>query len=251
MYHTFIFQPLYNGLVGIIDLIPWIDVGVAVIIFTVIVKTLLYPLSRSSILTQVRMKEIEPEINKLKADYPNDRQKQSIKMMELYKEKKIKPFAGILLLFVQLPILFALISVFYKIIPDIHPEFLYSFVSIPNINTNFLGIFDLTQKSLLLALITAIIQYLQMHYSPAMRQNKNAPKPSSNDMAGNIQQSMGKQMKYTLPVIAFASVYWIIPVSFPQAAGIIAIYWSTSTLFTLFQELYIRKNVAPKKTNAI
>jgi membrane protein insertase Oxa1/YidC/SpoIIIJ len=48
-------------------------------------------------------------------------------------------------------------------------------------------------------------------------------------------------MKYFLPLIAFASTYWIIPAKFPQAAAVIAIYWSVSSLFTLGQELYIRK----------
>jgi len=243
MYNTLIFRPLYNGLVGIMDLLPWIDVGIAVIIFTVIVKLLLFPLSKSSLLTQVRMKEIEPEVNKIKAQYAENRQEQALKIMQLYKEKKIKPFSGIFLMFLQLPILFALISVFYKIIPEIKPEYLYSFVSIPNVDTMFLGFFDLTQKSLILAILTAVVQFLQMHYSPAMRQNKNAPVPAGNDLAGQLQHSMGKQMKYTLPLLAFASIYWLIPAGFPQAAGIIAVYWITSTTFTLFQELYIRKKL--------
>ena len=66
MYHTIIFQPLYNGLISIIDLIPWIDVGVAVILFTIIVKLILFPLSKSALLTQVRMKEVEPEANRIR-----------------------------------------------------------------------------------------------------------------------------------------------------------------------------------------
>lgn len=245
MYHTFIFIPLYNGLIGIMNLIPWIDVGMAVIIFTAVVKLILFPLSKASLLTQVRMKDIEPEVNALKAKYSTDKQEQAKKIMELYKEKKIKPFAGVLLMFIQLPILFALISVFYKIIPTVNVDLLYQFYPFFPAPLNpdfiFLGIFDLTHKSLVLALITAGVQFMQMHYSPAMKQNKDAPVPAGNDMAGQLQRSMGKQMKYTLPVLAFASVYWIIPSSFPQAAGIIAIYWITSTLFTLFQELYIRK----------
>lgn len=246
MYHNFIFLPLYNGLIGIMDLLPWVDVGIAVIIFTVVVKLILFPLSKASLQTQVRMKEIEPEVNKIKADFPVDKQAQAMKIMALYKEKKVKPFAGILLLFLQLPILFALISVFYKIIPTIHPEFLYSFISVPEVNTSFLGLIDLTHKSLLLAVITTGIQFMQMHYSPAMRMNKNSTTPVGSDMASQLQSSMGKQMKYTLPILAFVSVYWIIPASFPQAAGVIALYWSTSTLFTLFQELYIRKRLVAR-----
>jgi YidC/Oxa1 family membrane protein insertase len=242
MYHTYIFLPLYNGLVGIMDALPWVDVGVAVIIFTVIVKLILFPLSKSSLLTQVRMKEIEPEANKIKAQYANDRQTQTLKVMELYKAKGIKPFSGVLLLIIQLPILLALISVFYKIIPSIHPEYLYSFISAPDITgkTLFLGLIDLTQKSVILSILTGVVQFFQLHFSLASRQpaGLQAPTtPGGTDMA----TSMTKQMKYFLPLLAFASTYWIIPAKFPQAASIIAIYWTVSTLFTLGQELYIRK----------
>jgi len=87
MYNEFIFRPLYNGLVGIMDIFPWAGVGVAVIIFTVVVKLVLYPLSKSALLTQVRMKAIEPEANKIKAQYANDRQVQAMKVMSSTKPK--------------------------------------------------------------------------------------------------------------------------------------------------------------------
>ncbi|MEK7609904.1 MAG: YidC/Oxa1 family membrane protein insertase [Patescibacteria group bacterium] len=245
MYHEYIFRPLYNGLVGIMDIIPWVDVGVAVVIFTIIVKLILFPLSKASLLTQVRMKEIEPEANKIKAQYASNKQTQALKIMELYKEKRIKPFSGVLLLFIQLPILFALISVFYKIIPTIDVAQLYSFIAVPNNPSfHFLGLIDLSQKSFILSLATAVIQFLQMHFSPAMRQQKlasNQPQTNPADFASQLSGSMTKQMMYLLPILAFASTYWIIPATFPQAASIIAIYWSVSTLFTLVQELYIRK----------
>ncbi len=243
MYNKFIFLPLYNGLVGIMDLIPGIDVGIAVIIFTIIIRLILFPLSKKALLTQVKMKEIEPEVAKVKAQYSSDKQVQAAKIMELYKTRNIKPFSGILLLIIQLPILFALISVFYKIIPTVQPELLYSFIHVPITAPTLLGL-DLTSKSLILALITAAIQFFQMKYSVAARQHKKAPAnvigaDGRLDMASQLSNSMNTQMKYFLPIIAFVSVYWIIPASFPQAAAIIAIYWSVSSLFTLGQELYV------------
>src|SRR3989338_1009902 len=241
MYQTLIFRPLYNGLVGIIDVLPWIDLGMAVIIFTVIVKLILFPLSRTSILTQARMKEVEPEMAQLKAKYANDRQVQAMKIMELYKSKGIRPFSGILLLLIQLPILLALISVFYKIIPDIHPEFLYNFISVPVIKTHFLGLIDLTQKSLILSFITAGAQFFQLYFSPAVRAQTRQSKttPTNVDFSSQLAGSMNKQMKFLLPILAFVSTYWIIHSQFPAAAAIIAIYWTVSTLFTLVQELFI------------
>jgi len=245
MYNQFIFQPLYNGLVGIMDLLPWIDVGMAVIIFTAIVKVILFPLSKSALLTQVRMKGVEAEVNRIKNQYANDKQTQTVKTMELYKTKGIKPFSGVLLLIIQLPILLALISVFYKIIPTIQADLLYSFVSVPILKTQFLGLIDLTKPSIVLAIATAVIQFLQLQFSLATQQAKATPKPPiSNDRTANLassMSSMNNQMKYLVPLLAFASIYWIIPARFPQASSIIAVYWMTSSLMTFLQELIIRK----------
>jgi YidC/Oxa1 family membrane protein insertase len=249
MYNEYIFRPLYNGLVGVLDVLPWADVGVAVIIFTILVKIILYPLSKSAILTQIKMKEVEPEANRIRNQYPTDKQLQATKLMELYKEKKIKPFSGILLLFIQLPILFALISVFYKVVPEIDTTLLYSFITAPDLTdkTKFLGMIDLLQPSLILALITAVIQYLQIRYSIASRQmSEQKNQPQSNPLATSMN-SLNTQMKYFIPVLAFASIYWIIPSSFPKAASIVGIYWATSSLVTLLQELYIGKKHLPAK----
>lgn len=249
MYHELIFRPLYNGLVLIMNSIPGIDVGIAVILFTIVVRLILFPLSKSALLTQARMKEIEPESNEIKAKYSSDKQTQAMKIMQLYKEKNIKPFSGVFLLLIQIPILIGIISVFYKIIPEVKPEYLYSFVSIPHIKATLLGL-DLTQKSIVLALITAVAQFFQLHFSIASRQNRGSAKPSnSSDISAQVAYSMNAQMKYIFPIVAFVSTYWIIPKSFPAAAAVIAIYWSITSIFTLCQELYISKKFLKKKSN--
>lgn len=245
MYHTLIFQPLYNILVGIMNVVPWIDVGIAVIIFTCLIRLILFPLSKKALITQVKMKSAEPEVQKIKAQFSNNRQEQAIKIMEFYKQKGIKPFAGILLLIIQLPILLALISVFYKIIPTIQPELLYSFLHVPDVTPTLLGL-DLTEKSFVLAIITGAMQYLQLHFSVTMRQHKEmSEKTMKNggklDTATQMANSVNSQLKYLLPFIAFITIYWIIPASFPGAASVIAIYWSVTSIFTIFQEIYIKK----------
>lgn len=256
MYQTLIFQPLYNGLVGIMDLIPGIDVGIAVIIFTIVIRLILFPLSKSALLTQVKMKEIEPEVNKIKVQYADDKQAQAMKTMELYRSRGIKPFSGILLLLLQLPILLALISVFYKITPSIHPELLYSFIHIPTAKATLLGL-DLTKKSLILSIITGVVQFFQLHFSLAAKQSREQkallPKgsPVPTDFASQLSNSMTTQMKFLLPLLAFASTYWLIPARFPQAAAIIALYWSVSALFTLGQELVIRKRYLNKPAKIV
>jgi len=254
MYNEFIFKPLYNGLVGILDFVPGIDVGVAVVIFTVIIRLILFPLYKHSLLAQVRMKEVEPELNKIKAKFADNRQAQGVEIMKFYKENNIHPFRSLMLPIIQLPVLLGIISVFYKIIPAVQPDLLYSFIHVPAIKPTFLG-FDLTTRSLILSLLTGIIQFFQLHFSILSRQQRAAAadKALTTDKNANktpnmadTMSSMNTQMQYMIPLLAFASTYWFIPWKFPQAAAIVALYWSTSTLFTLGQELYIRKKFLKK-----
>jgi YidC/Oxa1 family membrane protein insertase len=252
MYNEFIFRPLYNGLVGILDFVPGIDVGMAVIIFTVIIRLILFPLYKHSLLAQVKMKEVEPELNKIKLQYADNRQVQGVKIMEFYKKNDIHPFRSLLLPIIQLPILLGIISVFYKIIPTVQVSLLYSFIHIPVIKPTFLG-FSLTTKSLVLSLFTAIIQFLQLRFSIIARQQRavaattKASNPDKEPTVADTMNSMNTQMQFLIPIVAFVSIYWLIPARFPQAASIVALYWSTSTLFTLGQELYIRKKFLNKK----
>ena len=164
-----------------------------------------------------------------------------MKVMEFYKEKDIHPFRSLLLPIIQLPILLGIISVFYKIIPTVDPALLYSFVHIPVIKPVLLGL-DLTSKNIFLSLLTGIIQFLQLRFSITSRQqramNANGQK---GDSTAQMMNSMNTNMQFFVPILAFVSTYWLIPARFPQAASIVAVYWSVSTLFTLVQELFIRK----------
>lgn len=231
LWNTFLYEPLHNALVFLIGIVPGGDVGVAVIILTVVVKLVLFPLSQKSIRSQIAMKLIEPDIAKIKADYP-DKQEQAKKTFELYKEKKVNPFSGCLVVLIQLPIIFALYYVFFKGL-DIGAAKLYSFVPMPDVvNTNFLGILDVTSKSIVLAILTGISQFFQMKLSvPATPPSV----PGEKSFATDFAKSMNFQMKYILPVfIAFVSY---------SISAAIALYWFTSNLFAIGQELYVRNKV--------
>ena len=233
LYHNFIYVPLYNGLVFIIGVVPWIDVGVAVIVFTVIVKLILFPLSYKSIRTQANMKLIEPELNEIKLKYASNKQLQAEQTMALYRAKGINPFSGFFLILIQLPIIFALYSIFlHSGLPHINIDMLYSFVKIPDlINMKFLGIIDVAQKSFILSLAAAITQFFQIRYS--------MPKPAASTGQASFKQdlarSMSFQMRYVLPVIVFFISYSI--------SAAIALYWSVSNLFAIAQEIYVRNKV--------
>ncbi len=231
LYHTFIFNPLYNGLIALMDIFPWMDAGIAVIIFTIIVRLILFPLSKKAIVTQVRMKEIQPEIDKLR-ETEKDRQVQAAKMMQIYKDKKVSPFSSFLVLLIQLPIIYALYSIFIRSgLPQVNTELLYSFVNVPTPNMHFLNLIDISQKSILLAVLAAIAQFLQLHFSLASM----APAPGSKNPQMDMAHNMSKSMKYVFPVIVFLISYNI--------SAVVALYWTVSSLFTLAQELVVRKHL--------
>ncbi|HVU06497.1 MAG TPA: YidC/Oxa1 family membrane protein insertase [Candidatus Paceibacterota bacterium] len=237
LYTTLVYNPLYNGFILLIDavrFIPWLDVGMVVILFTVIVRLILFPLSRKAARTQVVMRQAEPELAAIKEKYKNDRQALAVQTMAFYKEKKINPFSMFFLLIIQLPILIALYHIFYTSgLSTIHTDILYSFVSIPPaIGTHFLGLFDLTQKSFFLALLAAGSQYFQIHIS--------TPK-ARRDGEGRLTQEsmMHMMMKFIMPIMIF-----LISSSIASA---LAIYWTTSNLFMIGQELYVRRQISKEK----
>ncbi len=235
LFNIFFYKPLYNGLIFLITILPWADIGIIVILFTCIVKLVLFPLSKKSVLTQIKMKEIQPDLDAIKEKHKNNKQEQALKVMALYKEKKVNPFSGILLLFIQIPIIFALYFVFLKGgLPKIDTNMLYSFIKIPEpVNISFLGLMDITQKSYIMAFFAALTQFFQVKFAiPSFKKTDNSLK--SNSFKDDLAKSMSIQMKYILPVIIF-----FISRGLP---AVIALYWTTSNLFAIGQELYLRRS---------
>jgi YidC/Oxa1 family membrane protein insertase len=228
LYHAVIFNPLYNGLIGLFNLMPWIDAGIAVILLTVAVRLVLFPLSRKAVHTQIQMQKINPELAAIKEKY-KDSQEQAKKTLELYKEKGVNPFSGVLVLIIQLPIIFALYRIFlYAGFPNVNVALLYSFVHAPmHINVEFLGLIDITQKSILLALLAAVSSFFQLKLA----------------FGDNLAQSMQTQMKYFFPILVFFISYKI--------SGVVALYWLTSNLFTIGQEIVVRRKLTEPKTKTI
>jgi YidC/Oxa1 family membrane protein insertase len=232
MFHTIFFQPIYNGLILLMDTFPLLDAGVAVILFTCIIKLILFPLSQKAVRNQLALKELQPEIDKIKIEYP-DRQAQSLKTLELYKAKGVNPFSSIILILIQIPIIFALYQVFNTVATGVQAADLYSFVHVPaQIQTVFLGWFDITATSpFVLALLVGITQYVQAHFTmPKIEKPHKDAKPS---FQAELGRSMNVQMKYILPLVIF-----FISRSFSAA---LSLYWITSNLFAIGQELYARR----------
>jgi len=237
LFNNFLVVPLYNLLVLILNHVPFVDLGFAVILLTIIVRLILFPLSKSSIKTQLKMKDIQKPIEEIKQKYKDDQQKMAIETMKFYKENDIKPFSGILLLFIQLPIIFALYFVFLKEgLPNIDLNLLYSFVHAPEfVNPKFLGIFDLASKSVTLALLAGATQFLQARLM-LKKNNQPTEKPTENNFQNDLMKSMQIQMQYVLPGLMIAFSY--------SLGSVVALYFTTSNIFSILQEIYLKKKLA-------
>jgi YidC/Oxa1 family membrane protein insertase len=239
LWFTIFYQPLYNALGFLISWIPGGDIGIAVILLTIVVRLILYPIAKKSIESQIKLRSLQSELDAIKAKYPK-KEEQSKYTFELYKRYKVNPFSGCLLVLLQLPVILALYRVFLgALAPD--ATVLYHFISFPSvINTHFLGLLDIQQKSIILALLAGITQFIQARLTFVRQPPTAATPPTGQSFQQQFAKSMNMQMQYFLPIfVAFISY---------QVAGAVALYWAASNTFTIFQEMVIRKRMAKLDT---
>lgn len=233
-FKTIIYIPLYNILVLMLN-ISWIDAGLATVFLTILVKVVLYPLAKKATITQAKMKEKEGDLALIKEKY-KDKQEQAVKTMEFYKVNNINPFSSILTVLIQIPIIFSLYYIFFKSgLPSIDQTLLYSFVKAPReVSMIFLGLVDVSQKSIVLALLAAVTSFWQMHLAGKATGKPDAAKAMSGKE--DFAQMMTKQMKYTMPLIVFF-ISW-------KISAIVALYWFVSNLAGVAQDVYVRRQMA-------
>ncbi|MES2930610.1 MAG: YidC/Oxa1 family membrane protein insertase [Patescibacteria group bacterium] len=239
LWNTVFYQPIYNALIFIINNITFGDVGFGIIILTIIVKLILFPLTKKSIKSQILMKRMEPEIKKIKKEFPN-KEEQARKTFELYKKYGTNPFSGCLVVLLQLPVIFALYYVFYKGLA-VGSGPLYSFVHMPEtLHSHFLGLFDLHGKSIILAIVAGITQFIQGYLAtpakPKVEVVKGIEAPEEKTFQDQLSSSMQMNIKYILPIFIAFIAY--------QISAAVALYWITSNIFTIVQEWYIRRKLA-------
>ncbi len=238
-FHTTLYLPIYNLLMVLVDKIPGGDIGLAVVLVTVIVRLLIMPLSFAAQKTARAMKSIEPEMKKLREELKDNKEEQARAMMALYKKHGVNPFASILTLLIQLPIVITLFWVFHnKELLVVDPSLLYAFVAAPVVvSPLFLGIITITGASITLAALTGITQYfLALYAIPA------APGKEDKSMQADISRAMTLQMRYVFPVIMAFVAY---------TSGAIAIYFITSNIFGIVQEYFVRRSLGQSPKQAV
>lgn len=261
MFEEVIVKPILNALVLLYSIVPGGDFGVAIILFTILIRALMYPLVRSQLHQSRMMNKLQPELAKIKARAAGDKQQEASQMMDLYKRYGINPFRSILILIIQLPIfigLYQVIQVFTLHINQL-AHYTYPFVQqIPSVkaiidtpasfNHTMLGIIDLTKTTfgnhgvdyilLILAFISAATQYIltkqtmpqatvKKKFRDIVAEAAEGKSTNQTDMNTAMMRSMAKFM----PAMMF-----LIMISLP---GALALYYTVSNLVAVAQQHYL------------
>lgn len=235
LWTNLIYEPIYNALIFIAQHVTLGDVGLAVVILTIIIRFILLPLSKKSIASQYKMKLLEPKLAAIKARGLS-KEEESKETFALYKTEGINPFSGCLYLLIQLPFLFALYFTFIHGVNQ--PDHLYSFLSTDNLHNTLLGLIDITKPFLPLAILAGVSQAIQAMLAP----KPPAPAGKEGGFQAQFAKSLSVQTKYVLPII--------IIVIASRLAAAVSLYWVITNIFSILQELYFRKRLAPQTVTA-
>lgn len=234
--YEILFRPLFNLLVFLYNTVSFSNIGIAIIVLTIIIKLAFLSLNKKAIVSQKALQDLQPKIKEIQAKYKDNKEEQAKAMMSFYKENKVSPVSGCLPLLIQLPILIALYQVFLKGFDPARLSALYPFVSNPGaINPMFFSLLDLSLPSKILAILAGLAQFWQARMMAPKKPLPGAPKASDE----YISQAMSKQMMYFLPVFTIF-ICWKLP------AGL-ALYWVVTTLFTIIQQYAIMRPVRSNK----
>lgn len=260
LFDLFIIQPIFNLLIGLYSLIPGGDFGIALIIFTVLVRWALWPLVKKQLHQVKAMQKLQPELVKIKNATKGNRQLESMQMMELYKKHDVSPFRSIGILLIQLPIfiaLFQVIQVFtlhrdqiekytYGFLKDVGP--IKELIAHPDhFNEKLFGIFDLTKQAILsnpagvniflfvLAIGAAVTQYIMSKQTMPRQQTNKSLKDIMSEAADGKQADQGEmnavmmsKMTKFLPIMMF-----FIMINLP---GALVLYYTVSNLVAVVQQ---------------
>lgn len=264
MFTTFIVQPIFNLLVLIYALLPGHNFGLAIIIFTVVVRMALWPLVKRQLHHVKAMRKLQPELKAIKKKAAGNRQKEQLMVLELYKERGISPFGPIVVLIPQFIVLIGLYSGLNKVIH--HPEEMVNFAypvlqhlgwmkelaaNIGKFDETLFGLVDLTRApsgaggiywpAMVIVALTAIVQYYQS--KQVLPNNKDARKlrdilksagEGKQADQSEVQAAVSRSTLFLLPAIIF-----IVTLGLPAALGL---YWLVGGIVAIIQQSIILRD---------
>jgi YidC/Oxa1 family membrane protein insertase len=200
-------------------------VGIAIILLTILIRVLLYPLNLKNLKSQQALAEISGELNEIKKKYKHDKEALVKETAALYKKANVNPFSGLVVLVIQTPILIALYQVFMGFASGTGNNTLYSFIPRPDgINPFFLGV-DLSQAVWWTALLAAALLFVQTKIMTVQPKSKSAK--------SEFAETLQKQMNYVFPFFIF-----LVLIKVPSA---ISLYIITSGIISIIETKYVRK----------
>lgn len=258
MFTTLIVQPIFNLLSFIYGILPGHNFGLAIILFTIVVRLLMWPLVKKQLHQTKKLRALQPELKKIKKAAKGDRQREAQLQMELYRERGVSPFASLLPLLIQLPIFIGLYVGLQRVVKDPQEmiDFSYGFVqnlpflrsladNIGQFDETLFGIVDLTRAALgaggiywpamIIVLASVVIQYYQS--KQLMPQTKDARKlreilrdagQGKQADQDEVNAAIGRSTKFMLPALIF-----IVTVNIASA---LSLYWLISGLVAFIQQ---------------
>ena len=264
MFTTFIVKPLFNLLVAIYALIPGHNFGLSIIIFTLVVRLAMWPLVKKQLRQAKVMRELQPELKRIKKEAKGDRQKESAMLMEIYKERGVNPIGSIGVLIPQFIILIGLYNALRQVASNPHSLLTLSYSGIHNLpwmqtlshnihlfdNTLF-GVVNLTRSAaggkggiyfpaMIIVLASAIAQFYQSKQLMPVQKDarslrsilKEAGSGSKADQS-EVSASVARSTRYLLPVMIFA-----VTVNLPAA---LSLYWLAGGVIAFIQQGLVLK----------
>lgn len=259
LFNTIFVNPILNVLVAVYQVLVFLHIpsplGFSIIILTILIRFLLYPLIRAQLTTSMRMQDLSPLLTKLKEQYKNQPQRIQQETLKLYKQYGVNPAAGCLPVLIQLPVIWALYSVLQNVVKYTSTsqvnEHLYSpflkltklwdlhFFGIPLLKTPFELINTYSFLIVLIPLLTGLLQYYQskmMFGKPKTAPSTDLKKkpevksirPAQDKKEPDFATVFQKQSLYIFPImIAFFSF------QFPVG---LSLYWNTFSVFGIIQQ---------------
>lgn len=258
MFTTLIVQPIFNLLVFIYTFLPGHNFGIAIIIFTIVIRLLMWPIVKKQLHQTKAMRKLQPEIKKIKAAAKGDRQKESTMLLELYKERGINPFASLGPLLIQLPIFIGLYMGLQRVVKDPQQiyDFSYGFLQntpwmerfasdISQFDETLLGVVDLTQAAIspagfyfpafVIVVASVVMQYYQAKQlmpndanARGLRQILREASEGKQADQSEVNAAIGRSTKFLLPGLIFMFTISI--------ASALSLYWLVSGIVAYIQQ---------------
>lgn len=258
MFTTLIVQPIFNLLSLVYALIPGHNFGLAIIIFTILIRLLMWPLVKKQLHQSKAMRKLQPELKKIKKAAGGNKQKESMMMMELYRERGINPFASLGPLLLQLPIFIGLYSGLQKVVKDANQIVEFSYPAIQNLpgmqeisenihkfDETLFGFVDLTRAALgsegfylpamIIVISSVVVQYYQAKQlmpvdadAKSLRRILREAGEGKQADQSEVNAAIGRSMKFLLPALMFVFTVGL--------ASALSLYWLVSGLVAYIQQ---------------